>query len=400
MNIENNDDLATATEEKNTKPKTIGELIKLKREQKNLSLKVISQQTKIHIGLLEYLELDQLDKLPSKTYVKGFIKSTAKILGLNQEEALELLERTYNDKKIPGEKKSFTANLPPQESTATLHEKNPVNFENIKSVSLSYLTSGLKFGAILVVVGIIGFNLKNYIEKSSDESKAKLPVVLTTIHQKTRPVARTIIAKAEVKNAILTPPVPIKVNLIQDKKDGSEKKEIVVKDVSLKPVSIAEKQFTPDSSKLDADKLEEIFPAKYHIKPTKGVENIFINATEGDSWVTYKVDDKDIKKYVLRQGRTVFLRGGNIRLFLGNIKNIKVFYNNQLLNLNTGKSGIKNLVFPEELKTKYMNPLFVFQKDGTVVTSDEFISNNKDSKTPGDVNIPTTHPATARSNKE
>lgn len=64
---------------------TIGRLIKIKREEKNLSLKVISQQTKIHIGLLENLEADQFDKLPSKTYVRGFIKSTSKILNMDQE---------------------------------------------------------------------------------------------------------------------------------------------------------------------------------------------------------------------------------------------------------------------------------------------------------------------------
>ena len=77
---------------------TIGRLIKNKREERGLSLKTISQQTKIHIGLLENLEADRLDKLPSKTYVRGFIKSTAKILGLDQEFALHLLDLAYDKK--------------------------------------------------------------------------------------------------------------------------------------------------------------------------------------------------------------------------------------------------------------------------------------------------------------
>ena len=74
---------------------SIGKLFRNKREERGLNLKTISQQTKIHIGLLEHLENDQLEKLPSKTYVKGFVKSTAKILGIDQEKALHCLELTY-----------------------------------------------------------------------------------------------------------------------------------------------------------------------------------------------------------------------------------------------------------------------------------------------------------------
>lgn len=66
---------------------TIGQLLKTKREARGLNLKTISQQTKVLIGLLEHLENDDLEKLPSKTYVRGFVKSTAKILGINQQQA-------------------------------------------------------------------------------------------------------------------------------------------------------------------------------------------------------------------------------------------------------------------------------------------------------------------------
>jgi hypothetical protein len=95
---------------------------------------------------------------------------------------------------------------------------------------------------------------------------------------------------------------------------------------------------------------------------------VFLNAADGDSWITYKVDKSDIKKYVLRQGRTVFIHGEVVRLFLGNTKTIKVFYNKNLISFKE-KSGTRNLVFPESLKAQYPDPLFIFQKDGTVITS-------------------------------
>jgi cytoskeleton protein RodZ len=384
MNEENNNNPdnenidSTITSEpvnSNVQALTIGQLIKGKREEKNLTLKVISQQTKIHIGLLEFLENDQLDKLPSKTYIRGFVKSTAKILGINQEVALLALENTYKTEAPKIEKKVQITTLT-QNSTQPIGNDNKANsIENVKSISLSYLTTGVKITTVIVVVVIIIFNLKNYINFSSDDSKLKLPVVLTTIHQKAKPTPKPAKEKEAPKDPTKVE-APIAVNIIQDKKDTPEKNEVTIKDVNLKTPSLAEKQYSIDKS-LSKDELEVYLPSRFKVKVTPGMENVFINAVDGDSWITYKADDKEIKKYVLRQGRTVFIHGANIRLFIGNTKNVKVFYNNLPLNI-TAKSSMKNLVFPEELKTKYMNPLFVFQKDGTAVTSDEYLKNNKE----------------------
>jgi cytoskeleton protein RodZ len=349
---------------------TIGQLIRKKREEKNLSLKVISQQTKIHIGLLESLEADQFDKLPSKTYVRGFIKSTGKILGLDQEYALGLLDKAYS-KNSP-----TSAHVPNQEmrtETArnTLSAIASTPMETVRSVTASTGIFFIKALAVVVLIGIAGYNVKNYIKRSAEESEIKLPEVLTTLHKK-----KPAVVKAPPKPVVaeVKKEEPIAINIIQDK---NQKVDVTVKDINLKTISLGEKQFVEDTS-VSAEAQKELLPAKYRITPVKGTETVYINATDGDSWLTYKVDDKDIKKYVLRQGRTLFLRGEVIRLFLGNTNSLKVFYNNKLLNLNiSNKSGVKNLVFPEELKTKYMAPLFVFQDDGTVVTSDDFLKANQ-----------------------
>ena len=204
-----------------------------------------------------------------------------------------------------------------------------------------------------------------------------MPEVFTTNPQRTKAAPKPVAPKPIEKTAQeqLDLNSPIQVNIIQDKKDLNQKTELKINDVSLKTISPVEKQFTEDNS-LPAEKLEEIFPSRYKVQVVKGTENVYINAVDGDSWITYKIDDKDIKKYVLRQGRSVFLRGEKIRLFIGNTKLIKIFYNNKLISL-SGKSAIKNLVFPEVMKSKFMSPLFVFQKDGTVLTSEEFIKLNQ-----------------------
>ena len=248
--------------------------------------------------------------------------------------------------------------------------------ETVKSVTASSTVFIVKIAIGIFIIGIVGFNLKHIFDRQPDEN-LKLPQVLSTIHQKiksgTKTISSKVITKTSDDQALKT--LPITVNIIQDKKEPAQKNEMTINDINLKNISLGDKQFTEDKS-ISGDKLNEIFPPRYKVQVTKGIETLFLNAIDGDSWITYKVDDKEIKKYVLRQGRSVFMRGQKIRLFIGNTKSLKVFYNNKLINLNS-KGNVMNLVFPEELKTKFMSPLFIFQKDGTVVTSDDYIKMNQ-----------------------
>lgn len=374
---------------------SIGELLRSKREEKGLNLKTISQQTKIHMGLLEHLENNELAKLPSKTYVRGFVKSAAKILGINQEHALNILEATYNRNNKSVKKEILNYEMRNETARNTLTSMAATPLEAVRSVTASSTAFLAKVVVGILIVGVIGFNVKNLIDRSAEE-RLKLPQVLSTIHQKIKAPPKAVVSKVISKSAEteIAQPAPMKINIIEDKKDINQKSEVTINDVNLKNISLGEKQFTEDNSMAE-EQLEEIFPSRYKVRVTKGVENVFINAVDGDSWITYKVDDKDIKKYVLRQGRSVFLRGEKIRLFLGNTKSIKVFYNNKLINLHA-KSSVKNLVLPEDIKTKFMTPLFVFQKDGTVLTSEDYIKiNQKENATALPLTPTSTHTAPA-----
>ncbi len=324
---------------------TIGLLLRENREKQNLSLKVISQQTKISVGLLELLENDQLDKLPSKIYVRGFVKSTAKVLGIDVKYAHELLDQGYasfapakilekNDDYIPKESLDF-----------------------VNSLKNSALTSSSLVAKILigfVFVAILGINIKSYLERAAEEPKQKLPTVLTTVHQKVKSAPKTPSMKQPKLQKMEEVNSSMPVNLIEDHK---EKTAPVVKPV--------EKEVIVE---LPKDELDKYLPAKFQILPPKGFQFVFLNAADGDSWITYKVDKAKIKKYVLRQGRTVFIHGEVVRLFIGNIKTIKIFYNKKLITFKE-KSGTKNLVFPETLRAQYPDPQFIFEQDGTVKTS-------------------------------
>jgi cytoskeleton protein RodZ len=115
----------------------------------------------------------------------------------------------------------------------------------------------------------------------------------------------------------------------------------------------------------------EIFPelARKAFNPAK--QNVFINATDGDSWLTFKLENKEVKSLILRQGKMLFLQADQIQLFMGNANVTKIFYNNQKTKITT-RSGVKSLIFPEENATNYELPLFAANKKGVLYTSTDY----------------------------
>jgi transcriptional regulator with XRE-family HTH domain len=75
---------------------TLGTYLQNAREAKNISLRDIADRTKININILRALEENDIDKLPNRTYVRGFVQNYAKIVSLPMDETNELLGRLYN----------------------------------------------------------------------------------------------------------------------------------------------------------------------------------------------------------------------------------------------------------------------------------------------------------------
>ena len=76
---------------------TAGECLKRKREELNISLRDICEKLKIKVSYLENLEKGNYKELPPDVYVKGFVKSYARLVGLDSEKMVSIYDR---EKKI------------------------------------------------------------------------------------------------------------------------------------------------------------------------------------------------------------------------------------------------------------------------------------------------------------
>lgn len=80
-----------------------GTILKEERERRKISLAEISQTTKLSVSSLKLMEAGNLDDLPPDVFVRGFIRSYARTLGISAGEPLELLDQILLERRRASE---------------------------------------------------------------------------------------------------------------------------------------------------------------------------------------------------------------------------------------------------------------------------------------------------------
>jgi cytoskeleton protein RodZ len=95
---------------------SIGETLRRERQRRNLELDQVSRELKISPRLLEAIEEENFDRLPGGVFAKSFVRQYARMLGLDEDEAANEVQRALTPAAVPqfaasgGAKK--TASLP------------------------------------------------------------------------------------------------------------------------------------------------------------------------------------------------------------------------------------------------------------------------------------------------
>lgn len=76
--------------------KTLGELLKQRRKEMNLSLKEVENGTSIRMSYLQSIEEGDVSKLISPIYAQGFIRQYAAFLGIDGEKILHTHPAIFN----------------------------------------------------------------------------------------------------------------------------------------------------------------------------------------------------------------------------------------------------------------------------------------------------------------
>jgi cytoskeletal protein RodZ len=69
-----------------------GSFLRDQRRAEGISIETIAQKTKIRVEILRHIENEDLGRLPSSTFVKGFVRAYAAAVGADIQEAMRLFE--------------------------------------------------------------------------------------------------------------------------------------------------------------------------------------------------------------------------------------------------------------------------------------------------------------------
>lgn len=388
MMIEQSDSSATSAE---ANVQLLGEFLREKRLAKNFTLEKISQKTKINLNILRSIEANDYQNLPSAAYLKGFVTSYSKTLGLEQNEVHSKMEYTYYrvlGKAFPN--LNHTTHFKNQDATAT-KEKEEIesphkiieNSKNVIESTKSFLPIAIFAVVVISIIGgyqLVSSVIKNEIEstKQQDLGPTFEPSSALLKEKPQAPKVEEVKVDEGATVATSTNPAAADSTIATD-----EKKEELVQTVQTQERNFPNVEFRKVRSRLftlvsDAPENgdETILPEPIRKSMNPELQNIYIKAVDGNTWLSYKVDERPIESVIIEKGRDLFIQGSEVRIFLGNVRVTKIFYNNGLIDANS-KSGVKSLIFPESSNAKYMLPLFPKAKDDILYTNEEYMKRMK-----------------------
>ncbi|MCI0527209.1 MAG: DUF4115 domain-containing protein [Nitrospira sp.] len=115
---------------------TLGEFLQQIRQQRGITLEQAASQTKISLRMLRALEQNDFTQIPSEVFVKGFVRSYARFLGLDEREVIRRYRESIS---------KFNTQIPEVEAPKDLSVQGP---------SKQGWAIKLMVGVVVVLMGI------------------------------------------------------------------------------------------------------------------------------------------------------------------------------------------------------------------------------------------------------
>ena len=239
-----------------------GSYLKSERELRGVTLDELHSKTMIPVRFLQALENNQFDELPGQVFIRGYIRSIAKVIGAQEDEVLS----TYMD--INNTAPSIDTNNP-----STLNQKH------------STLDPKFIFVLSLIVLFLSGvaWGINILIHKFNKDSTESIPTLSKQKQNKTK--------EEPVNNLSAT----------VNNEDPEEKLNQSVL------VDIAGKENTDEAS---ASSTESNMPLKLTIR------------VKDDVWLNIMVDDSPVESFVLTKGSEKIFYGKKQYLINAGNKNL------------------------------------------------------------------------------
>ncbi len=310
----------------------LGDYLKQARKKKGLSLEQLASRTKIQEHHLIALESEDFANLPAKVFAKGFVRSYAKALGLEEDEALQRFLDTS---------RMFYAQPHPEDAEQT-HVQVTLEAPPRQGVNWS-----LVFGGLIIVVALAiwyGFAEKQATEIVLSEPEASIPTepieepilpivdaqedpkeninplqpIETDSTQVTLPAVESVPSQAALPNpeVVSVQPIATPTDTRTTESATSEPSEPSEPSTILSPSTLPTTSISPTTQ----EEVSTVFE----------IQTLEIEATEL-TWVVVKSDEQDPSEALLQPGQKVRWKADTqFLLTLGNAAGVIIQLNGQL----------------------------------------------------------------------
>ena len=311
-----------------------GSYLKAERELRGVTLEELHTKTRIPMHYLQALEKNLFDELPEEVFIRGYIRSFAKVIGANEDEVLS----AYID---------ITKTAPSIDT----------NNQNISSQNESTFDPKFIFILTFTILFLLGavWSVNILIRKFNMDSTKPTPTVLQQKQNKTKEEFE----KSSTARNLET----------NDTSTTLEKTELPSKPSAIDPEVTSKKPFNslstnpiaafgnPSAMVKDEDTEEKL---KLHADetPTVSTENdIPLKLTikvKDDVWFNIEVDDSPVEDFLLARGsEKIFYGEKQFLLNVGNQNAVDLTLNGTVVNLPSGNKEniVKNFTITSELIT-------------------------------------------------
>lgn len=297
--------------------KITGELLKSERIKLKLSQQDVSFALKLSARTVNAIEEGDLDSLPAKTFVRGFVKSYAQLLKLNEENVLrqfqEEMGSTMNVTRVQ---------VSPSEAVNPVKKNKefsaPTQLEDIATVSPN-LKTGLNKNTFIIVgiitlaviaLAVINQVVNKYQKEGSTAAHETAKLTVDTLNQesKVEKESSSITTSGETANTATTTDAAVQAQPTAEASPTSKPQEVLPSSNPSPPTKSVESSAPTGLKPADAS-----FNQKY-MSATKPVE-LMIEAKK-DISISYSIDNKNNFKTISLQKDTLQIIKAKSNLYL------------------------------------------------------------------------------------
>lgn len=310
----------------------LGNELKAARESKGLTLKQISEKTRISLSFLKALEDEDYSVIPGEVFVTGFLRSYAKELGLPESEFI----RKYKEQRQPQQPEGSQAgsadkNAQDQSKPAIKAQPAPQHSPKptVVSIPRSSQQNARRFSVLILgglVFGVVVLGAMLIITKMNKTPEPQVAQVVTPP----------------------PPPKPFSQSSTAFKPLTTFKNATgvhVAPTVTVTPMPSAPSAATltakPDAKAAAQAKLDA------QAKQDKKAPLVLVLTAKDSSWYSYKSDKNLRVQGILAKGDTITLKADErILLSLGNAGGVRAEYNGRKMRpFGDPNVSVKNLLF-------------------------------------------------------